>query len=220
MAIRVLLADDHALLRQGLRRLLETETDIAIVGEAGDGVEAEEMAATLLPDVVVMDLEMPRKDGVAATDAIATRFPDMGVVVLTMHETDDQLRAALQAGARGYVLKTAGAREVVAAVRAVHEGKSLLDPQMTARMLVQFRRMQQSPAPDGEPSLTPKELQVLHHLAQGQSNKQIARALKYSESTVKNRLSVIFEKLGVADRTQAVIRGMQMGILKLETEEK
>lgn len=218
MAIRVLLADDHALLRQGLRRLLETEPEISIVGEAGNGLEAEELASSLRPDVILMDLQMPERDGAEATENIAGKYPEIGVVMLTMHDEDEALRTALQAGARGYLLKTAGAREVVAAVKAVHEGKSLLDPQMTARMLAQFRRMQQAPVEEETPGLTEKELVVLRHLARGESNKQIARSLKYSESTVKNRLSVIFEKLGVVDRTQAVIRGMQLGLLNLETE--
>jgi DNA-binding NarL/FixJ family response regulator len=218
MAIRVLLADDHALVRQGLRRLLETEPEISVVGEASTGVEAEAMATSLAPDVILMDLQMPEKNGVEAIEGITAAHPGIGVVVLTMHDADEHLRAALQAGARGYLLKTATAREVVNAVQAVHEGKSLLDPEMTTRMLAQFRRMNKNEEEDA-PTLSEKELAVLRLLAAGQSNKQIARSLKYSESTVKNRLSVIFEKLEVQDRTQAVIRGVKLGLLKLDTEQ-
>lgn len=215
MPIRVLLVDDHALMRQGLRRLLETEPELSVVGEASTGLEAETMADSLHPDVVLMDIQMPVKSGTDAIQSITARHPQMGIVVLTQHDADEHLTAALQAGARGYLLKTASAREVVAAVQAVHEGKSLLDPQMTARLLQHVRKVNRPEEPAG-PQLTEKELAVLRLLAQGHSNKEIARTLQYSESTVKNRLSIVFEKLGVQDRTQAVIRGVRLGLLTLE----
>ncbi len=216
MPIRVLLADDHVLLRQGLRRLFEAEKDIAVTGEAATADEAEELAEQLQPDVILMDLEMPGRSGVAAIEAIMQKRPEVGIVVLTMHDADEHLRDALQAGARGYLLKTATAREVVAAVRAVAAGTSLLDAQVTARVLNQFRRLNQRGRADDLPALTEKELSVLRLLAAGKSNKQIAQSLTYSESTVKNRLSVIFEKLGAEDRTQAVIKGVQLGILEIK----
>lgn len=216
MPIRVLLADDHRLFRQGLRKLLETEPDIAIVGEADTGSEAIEMAGTLRPDVILMDINMPGASGPAATEAILHDHPEMGVVVLTMFDQDEHLHAALNAGARGYLLKTASSREVTDAVRAVAGGASLLDPVMTAKMLAHYRRMAGGGGAPGGAVLTQKEIAVLRLLAAGHSNKEIARQLSYSESTVKNRLSVVFEKIGVQDRTQAVIYAMQQGILTID----
>lgn len=216
MPIRVLLADDHKLFRQGLRKLLEVEPDIAMVGEADTGSEAIEMAGALRPDVILMDINMPGASGPAATEAILRDHPEMGVVVLTMFDQDEHLHAALNAGARGYLLKTASSREVIDAVRAVAGGASLLDPVMTAKMLAQYRRMAGGGGAPGGAVLTEKEIAVLRLLAAGHSNKEIARQLSYSESTVKNRLSVVFEKIGVQDRTQAVIYAMQQGIINVD----
>ena len=218
MTIRVLLADDHLLFRQGLRKLLEADPDISIAGEANNGQEAMEMSEAMRPDVILMDLQMPVLGGTPAIEAILSKQPEVGIIVLTMLDTDDYLQNALIAGARGYLLKTASSREVAQAVRAVYRGGSLLGPQMTAKMLAQFRRLSQQGPREVDHGLSEKELAVLRLLASGQSNKEIARTLKYSESTVKNRLSVIFEKLGVQDRTQAVIHAVQTGLLKLDGE--
>lgn len=215
MTIRVLLADDHTLFRQGLRKLLEGEQDLALVGEAATGDEAVALAEKLKPDVVLMDIGMPGLSGSLATEMILQQQPQIGIIVLTMYDGDEHLQAAIQVGARGYLLKTASSREVAAAVRAVHSGASSLDPVMTAKMLNQYRRISRGGAPEDGPGLTDKELAVLRLLAAGRSNKEIARELNYSESTVKNRLSVIFEKIGVQDRTQAVLYALQKGILSL-----
>ena len=169
-----------------------------------DGNQAEELAAKLQPDVILMDIKMPVKNGSAAAEAILKEQPDIGIVILTMYDEDEHLQRALKAGARSYLLKTANSRDVIAAVRAVHSGQSMIDTNMTAKLVDQVRRMNEGAHSDG-PGLTEKETAVLKLLGTGFSNKQIARELNYSESTVKNRLSIIFEKIGVQDRTQAAI---------------
>lgn len=218
MAIRVLIADDHSLFRQGLRKLLEMEEDISVVGEASDGNQAEELAAKLQPDVILMDIKMPVKNGSAAAEAILKEQPDIGIVILTMYDEDEHLQRALKAGARSYLLKTANSRDVIAAVRAVHSRQSMIDTNMTAKLVDQVRRMNEGAHSDG-PGLTEKETAVLKLLGTGFSNKQIARELNYSESTVKNRLSIIFEKIGVQDRTQAAIFAVRTGLLKLDEDD-
>ena len=218
MAIRVLIADDHSLFRQGLRKLLEMEEDISVVGEANDGIQAEELAAKLQPDVILMDIKMPVKNGSAAAEAILKERPEIGIVILTMYDGEEHLQKALKAGARSYLLKTANSRDVIAAVRAVHSGQSMIDTNMTAKLVDQVRRMNEGSPSDG-PGLTEKETAVLKLLGTGFSNKQIARELNYSESTVKNRLSIIFEKIGVQDRTQAAIFAVRTGLLKLDEDD-
>ncbi len=218
MSIRVLLADDHSLFRQGLRKLLELEDGIFIVGEASDGREVVELAQELQPDVILMDIKMPFTDGATAAETILKDRPQTGIITLTMYDDDGHLQAALQAGVRGYLLKTTDSREVAAAIRAVAQGASLIDPVMTTKMLSQYRRLSQGGPREGGPWLTEKENAVLRLLGGGYSNKEIARELSYSESTVKNRLSVIFEKIGVQDRTQAAIYALTQGLLQSDEE--
>jgi len=218
MPIRVLLADDHSLFRQGLRKLLELEDEIFIVGEASDGREVVALAQELQPDVILMDIKMPFTDGATAAETVLKDNPNTGVITLTMYDDEAHLQAALQAGVRGYLLKTTDSREVAAAIRAVAQGASLIDPAMTTKMLSQYRRLSQGGAREGGPWLTEKENAVLRLLGGGYSNKEIARELSYSESTVKNRLSVIFEKIGVQDRTQAAIYALTQGLLQSEEE--
>jgi DNA-binding NarL/FixJ family response regulator len=211
--IRVVLADDHQLFRQGLRRLLEPEPDIQVVGEANDGQEVQRVVKELQPDVVLMDVSMAVVDGISATREISRQWPDVKVVVLSMHAEEEHLFQALQAGAAGYVLKTAKAEQVVAAVREAASGGAVIAPGLTNKILAEFRRMASKLGPeDARGELTPVELRLLQLVASGLSNKEIATRLCFAESTVKNRLSVVFQKLGVADRTQAAIYAITQGL--------
>ena len=212
--IRVLLADDHNLFRQGLRQLLELDADIEVVGEAGDGLEVQRMVAELKPDVVLMDINMPLADGVSATREIIRQNPDVGIIILTMYREEGHIFQAVRAGAQGYLLKNASASEVVRAVRTVFAGASSLDPQISSKVLQEFRRMARGAGPDtGMGGLTEREISLLRLVASGLSNKAIAAKLYLAESTVKNRLSVLFEKIGAQDRTQAAIYGITHGLV-------
>ncbi len=211
--IRVVLADDHRLFREGLRRLLEPEGDIQVVGEAEDGREVQRLARELQPDVVLMDVSMAVVDGIAATRAITRQWPQVRVVVLSMHAEESHLFQALEAGAAGYILKTAKAAQVMAAVRAAASGEALIAPELTNKVLVEFRRMASKREPEETPGqLTEVERKLLGLVASGLSNKEIAARLCFAESTVKNRLSVVFHKIGVADRTQAAIYAITQGL--------
>jgi DNA-binding NarL/FixJ family response regulator len=214
--IRVVLADDHHLFREGLRRLLEPERDIQVVGEADDGLEVQRVVEELQPDVVLMDVSMAGLDGISATREVTRQWPNVKVVVLSMHAEEAHLFQALQAGAAGYVLKTAKADQVVAAVRAAASGGAVIAPGLTNKVLAEFRRMAIKLRPD-DPlgQLTEVELKLLQLVASGLSNKEIASRLCFAESTVKNRLSVVFQKIGVADRTQAAIYAITQGLAPL-----
>ncbi|MFF4771521.1 response regulator transcription factor [Microtetraspora fusca] len=207
--IRVLLVDDHPLLRHGLRALLEQVGGAEVVGEAGDGDEAIALALSLAPDVVVMDLVMPGTSGIEATRRLIDRRPDLGVLVLTMSEDDASVFAALRAGARGYVLKGTGGSEFIAAVRSVARGEAVYGPAVARRIR---RFMAGGPATGPFPELTQREREVLDLLASGRSNPEIARMLFLSQKTVKNHLTSIFAKLQVADRAQAVVRARRAGL--------
>ncbi|MFK4834928.1 response regulator [Microbacterium sp. ZW T2_14] len=208
--IRLLIADDHPVVRAGLSGLLSDEPGFEVVAEASDGDEAVRLAVATRPDVVLMDLRMPRVDGVAATTRIAAGEagdPPPRVLILTTYESDDQILAAIEAGASGYLLKAAPQAEIVAGIRSVAAGQSALSPQVAVRLVERMRR----PAP--ETVLTPRELDVLRLVARGHSNKQIAVALGIGESTVKTHLLKIFERLGVTDRTRAATLAMERGLL-------
>jgi DNA-binding NarL/FixJ family response regulator len=211
--IRVVLADDHLLFRQGLKALLDLERGMTVVGEASDGLEVQRVSLEQQPNVVLMDLNMPVVDGLSATRELLRANSRIGVIILSMHHEEGHVFQALRAGARGYLLKTSRASEVAAAVRAVASGQSLLDPAVTGSVVAEFRRMSTKQAPeDGLGQLTDTEIKILQHVAAGMSNKEIARRLSLAESTVKNRLSVLFEKIGVLDRTQAAIFAITHGI--------
>lgn len=208
-SIRVLLVDDHPLLRHGLKALLEQIGGAEVVGEAGDGEEAIELALSLDPDVVVMDLVMPGMSGTEATRQLIDRRPDLGVLVLTMSEDDASVFAALRAGARGYVLKGTAGSDFLAAVSAVARGEAVYGPGVARRI----RRFLTSGPDSGPfPELTQREREILDLLASGKSNAEIARALFLSQKTVKNHLTSIFAKLQVADRAQAVVRARRAGL--------
>jgi DNA-binding NarL/FixJ family response regulator len=208
------LADDHTLFRQGLRQLIELESDMEVVGEAVNGAEAIDLARRMQPDIVLVDINMPVVDGVSATREIVRENPDVGVIVLTMYPEDGYVIRAITAGARGYLLKDADSSRVVEAVRTVAAGHSQLDPGMTTKLLQEFRRIAQQPGQDtAMGGLTPREIDLLRLIASGRSNKEIALELNLAESTVKNKLSVLFQKLDAKDRTQAAIYAMSHGLL-------
>ncbi|MFE4726918.1 response regulator [Microbacterium sp. NPDC056736] len=208
--IRLLIADDHPVVRAGLAGLLSDEPGFDVVAEASDGDEAVRLAAATHPDVVLMDLRMPRVDGVTATARIVggeAGTPPPRVLILTTYESDDQILAAIEAGASGYLLKAAPQAEIVAGIRSVAAGQSALSPQVAVRLVERMRR------PEPGAVLTARELDVLRLVATGHSNKQVAVALGIGESTVKTHLLKVFEKLGVADRTRAVTLAMERGLL-------
>lgn len=205
MAIRVLVVDDHAVVRQGLRMYLGADGGVEVVGEAADGAEALEQARRLRPDVVLMDLLMPRVDGVAATAAIRDELPGVEVIALTSVLEDGSVAGAVRAGAAGYVLKTTDAQELRRAVETVAGGRVYLTPEAAARLAEEVR----SPAPVGE--LTPREAEVLALIARGLSNKRIALELHVTEKTVKSHVSKVLAKLGVTSRTQAALHAVRTG---------
>ncbi|MGC9332734.1 MAG: response regulator, partial [Anaerolineae bacterium] len=199
--IRVLLVDDHAILRKGIRALLSTESDIEVVGEASDGQEALARSAALQPDVILMDLVMPNMDGIEATRQVVGRQPDARVLVLTSFVADDKVFPAIKAGALGYILKDSGPNELVQAIRQVHRGEPTLEPEIARKVLFELAQPPKRP-PTSEP-LTARELEVLRLIAQGKSNREIAEELVLAELTVRTHVSNILGKLHLASRTQA-----------------
>jgi DNA-binding NarL/FixJ family response regulator len=213
--IRVMLVDDHGVVRRGMRAYLEMLDDLEIVGEAGDGQQALDRIALLepdgrLPDVILMDLLMPRMDGIQATAAIKSRYPGIEVVALTSFIEEEKVHAALQAGAAGYLLKDAEADEVATAIRAAHRGEVHLDPAVAKRLMQSLR----SPKPqDAVEPLTDREREVLILVAQGKANKEIGRQLGISERTARTHVSNILGKLGLASRTQAALYAVREGLV-------
>jgi DNA-binding NarL/FixJ family response regulator len=206
--IRVLIVDDHAVVREGLRTYLALQDGIEVVGEAADGDAALDQAAALDPDVILMDLVMPQRDGIGAMQALRARGATARVIVLTSFTDDDRIMPAIQAGAAGYLLKNVEPRELSRAVRAAHAGEALLDPAVAAR-LVEAVVAQRAEAP---PDLTPREHDVLRLIVAGMANKRIARELGLSEKTVKAHVGHLLAKLGVADRTQAALLAVRTGL--------
>jgi len=216
--IRVLIADDQAAVREGLALLLETMSDVTVVGQAGDGLEAAALAAELAPDVVLMDLNMPRSDGIEATATILAANPDIRVVVLTTYEDDTSIVGALRAGALGYLTKAATRADIERAVKAAAAGQAILDPAVQRQLLAAATGASASPgtgagtgtatAPTADPEpaddLSPREADVLRLIAAGHSNREIAKKLFVGEATVKSHINRIFTKTGCRDRAQAV----------------
>lgn len=206
--IRVLLADDHHIVRAGIRQLLESAGDIAVIAEAGDGLEAQTLIQKYKPDVAVLDIQMPKATGIEVTRWVRAHLPEVGVLILTAYDDDPYVMAVLQAGANGYVLKTASLEDLTQAVRDVHEGKSALDPKVTQKLMAQlFKR---SPSFPVEP-LTERELDVLRLVARGYTNKAIGVQLGISDRTVQGHLAHIFAKLQASSRTEAVMRAVSLG---------
>ncbi len=208
-AIAVLLVDDHAVVREGLRTFLELQDGIDVVGEAADGEAAVREAERVRPDVILMDLVMPRLDGVGAMRELRRRVPESRVIVLTSFADDERLLGAIRAGAAGYLLKNAEPQEVVRAVRAASAGQTLLDPAVAARVVESIADRDQVA---GAESLTPREREVLRLIARGRSNKLIARELGIAEKTVKTHVGHVLAKLGVTDRTQAAVIAVRTGL--------
>ncbi|WP_439691105.1 response regulator [Curtobacterium sp. SP.BCo] len=207
--IRVVVADDHPIVRAGIVALLQDADDVEVVGQASDGEAAVGVVLAERPDVVLMDLRMPGMNGDEATARILAREPGIRVLILTTYESDDQILAAIEAGAAGYLLKAAPESEILAGLRATARGETALAPSAAAALV---RRT--TGKPTAGPSLSPRELEVLQLVAQGNSNPAIGRTLFLSETTVKTHLGHVFEKLGVNDRTRAVTRAMELGLLR------
>ncbi|CAN5462634.1 response regulator transcription factor [soil metagenome] len=210
--IRVLVVDDHALIRQGIRSLLDSVDDMQLVGEAADGAEAIDRVASLSPDVVLMDLHMPGTDGIAATRVIAERYPEVAVLVVSMLDDDASVFAALRAGARGYVLKGADPDELRRAILGIAHGEAVFGPGIARQVLDLLSGSGPAAAPNPFPELTEREAEVLDHLARGASNSAIASTLHVSPRTVANNVSIILSKLHATDRTDAAIRARRAGL--------
>jgi len=210
--IHVLIADDHVLYREGVRKMLSVASEIEIVGEAASGEEAIARALALQPDVILMDLKMPGVNGIEATRRILYASPRIGVLVLTMFETDETVFAAMRAGARGYLLKDADQEEVLRAVHAVNRGEAIFSPAIAERLIHYFAALRPSAADRVFPELTDREREILHLIAQGYNNSEIAEQLLLSIKTVQNHVSNIFSKLQVADRAQAIVRARDAGL--------
>ncbi len=220
---RLIIADDSAMVRDGMRAMLAREPDLEVVAEAANGEEALRACRSFRPDLILMDVRMPKMDGLQATRAIKAEYPKTAVLVVTTHESPEYLLDAIRAGAAGYVLKESTKRELLGAVRGVLCGESPLDQELSARLLKRLAAEDGSrPHPPPEPnverqkplpgSLTPRELDVLRHLAAGKTNRQIAQVLHLSLSTVKGHLERLISKLGVSDRTQAAVKAVELGL--------
>jgi DNA-binding NarL/FixJ family response regulator len=217
--IRVMIVDDHALFRRGLEMVLEDEDGVEVVGQCGDGQEAVEQVGDLLPDVVLMDIRMPRRGGIEACTAIKDQVPSAKIVMLTISDEEEDLFEAIKAGATGYLLKDVSIDEVADVVRAVHDGQSFISPSMASKLITEFaalakrgeERQQQVPAP----KLTEREMEVLRLVARGLGNREIAKELFISENTVKNHIRNILEKLQLHSRMEAVVYAVREKLLEI-----
>ena len=210
--IGILIADDNVAFREGLRALLQSAPDMEVVGEAATGDEAISLAATLQPDVILMDVKMPGLNGIEATRRILHTSPHISILVVTMFEDDDLVFAALRAGARGYLLKGALKAEMLRAIRGVSNGEAIFGPAIARRLMQYFARPRPAAPPQAFPELTERELEILTLLAGHHTNPEIAQRLRLSQKTVRNHVSNIFSKLQVADRAQAIIRAREAGL--------
>jgi DNA-binding NarL/FixJ family response regulator len=212
--VNILIVDDHTLFRTGVRKMLEAEADMRVVGEAASGREALEQTRRLMPDVILMDVKMPGMDGIEATRRLCREMPHVGIIFCTMFEDDEFVFEGLQAGGRGYILKDADPDTMLRAIRAVAHGESLLGSTIAQKVMRQF-----SALPDKQTALvddlTPRELEVLTLIAEGLPNKEIAQELTISEKTVKNHINNIFSKLHVYDRSQAMLYAIRQGLVKV-----
>ena len=211
--IRILIADDHLIVRQGLRLILETEQEFELIGEAADGVEAVQLAEQLKPDVILMDLRMPRMDGISAIRQLRIEQPEVAIVILTTYNEDDLMRQGLEAGARGYLLKDTDRATLFNTIRAAAQGQTLLKPEIIQQLLTPSISQEQKHHQKGHTDLTERELEVLNCVALGDTSKQVAIHLGITERTVKAHLTSIYQKLGVDSRAAAVAEAMKLGVL-------
>jgi NarL family two-component system response regulator LiaR len=216
-AIRVLIADDHAVVREGLRALIDTEPGMELAGEAADGAEAVQKMRSLRPDVILLDLVMPRMDGIEAIGQIKEEDPDARILVLTSFAEDEKVFSAVKAGALGYLLKDSSPQELLRAIREVYRGEPSMQPSIAHKVMRELQRSSNLP-PTGEP-LTERELEVLQFIAQGLTNQEIADRLFVSERTVRAHVSNILGKLHLANRTQAALYALREGLAKLDADE-
>ncbi|MBT9155558.1 MAG: Transcriptional regulatory protein DegU [Firmicutes bacterium] len=216
MALRVLIADDHKLFREGLRRILELDGDFEVVGEAATGEQALTLLTRVTCDLVLMDINMPELNGVAATKRIKAEHPEVAVLVLSIHDDREYLLEALKAGAAGYLLKDVEPATLMEAMRTVARGGSIVAPGLTGKLVQELNRLNNPSSTPPSSTLTPREIEVLSLMARGMNNAAIARAAFISEQTVKNHITSILRKLDVTDRTQAVIEGVKQGLTKIQ----
>jgi DNA-binding NarL/FixJ family response regulator len=219
MTTRIVLVEDHQIVREGTRQLLEQVPDFNVVGEAADGLEAIGLVERIRPDVVVMDIRLPHMNGIEATQAIKARFPDVQIIILSAYEDDCYIFPLLECGASGYLLKTASGKELELAIRTVRRGETALDPRIAHRVVQRINRRQLYRSGDMQEGLTQREMDVLREAAQGKSNKEIAQQLSISAGTVQVHFRNIFEKLGVNGRTEAVTYAISKGWISLDDHE-
>ncbi|HET7058344.1 MAG TPA: response regulator transcription factor [Nitrospiraceae bacterium] len=221
--IKVLIVDDHRVVREGLSAILKSKDNIQVLGEAQDGQEAVEKARSLLPDVILMDVSMPKMTGVEATRIIKREFPHIGIIALTMYEEQQYIFDLVRGGATGYLLKDSDSDQIVKAIQSVYRGDSLIHPAVASKILAEFSLMTQKKGKKSswvEHDLTEREITVLRLVADGKTNKEIANNLDLSEKTVKNHVRNIFHKLQVYDRTQAAILAIRKGLIELDPRPK
>lgn len=210
--IRVLIVDDHAMVRRGLRSLLSSFEDISVVGEAGDGASAVEVASHVSPDVILLDVQMTGPDGITVASQLQKRFPKSRIITLTAYDDDEYIKGALQAGAFAYVLKSSSDETIVEAIREVHRGKRFLSPSLTDRVLRQYQEVLHSEAKN-QFGLTAEEIRVLGLIAQGATNEEIAKEMYWGERTVKRKVEEIMIKMGARNRAQAVAEAIKKGVI-------
>ncbi|MFQ5419050.1 MAG: response regulator [Anaerolineae bacterium] len=216
MTLRLLLVDDHALVREGVAGLLEAHPDIEIVGEAEDGLQALEKARATMPDAILMDIEMPQCDGLEATRLIKREMPYVKIVILTVHDADERLFEAVRSGAQGYLLKSIGSAELIEMLRGIERGEAPISRTMAGRILDEFAKQNEAQRIDGELLLTQREREVLQWVARGASNREIAEALVISQNTVKNHMRNILSKLHFSNRSQVMAYALSRGLVSDE----
>ncbi len=217
--IRVLIADDHRVVREGLGAILKTKSDIDVVGEATNGIEAVQAAKSLKPDVILMDISMPQMNGVEATRLIKKERPQIGIVALTMHDDDPTIFDLIRAGVNGYLLKDSDSVDIVKAIRSIYKGESMIHPYIAKKILLELSQKEERRKEEKsgkEHRLSAREIEVLQRVATGKTNKEIAGDLTLSEKTIKNHVRNIFHKMQVYDRTEAAIKGIKEGIIHLD----
>ncbi|RME11860.1 MAG: DNA-binding response regulator [Bacteroidetes bacterium] len=216
--IRILLADDHNVLRQGMAQAIEAQPDMTVIGQADNGLDAINLALKKQPDIILMDINMPQADGVTATQQISAKAPHIGIIILTMYRRDDFVFEAIKAGASGYLLKEVELDELLNAIRTVAKGEAVIDSTIASRVLAELRKPKQKPQTETD-KLTERDLEILQLVARGLSNQEIANKLFLAEKTIRNRLSLIFKQLHLENRTQAALYAWREGLVEKEDDD-